>query len=139
MARESRMILTKRQAMEIKLDPRGFMRVTVTGRPTYGGFVEAFGAITAHESFRRGLNVVWDFREAPLAAVPTETLRRIVRFAAERQETRRGARVAVAVASDADFGVARIFEALAADLPIEFRVFRNLEDAERWGAGPEPG
>ena len=98
--------------MQIAIDPSGgFLRVTPTGALTYESFVEAFEALVAHESFHPGLNTLWDVR---------------------------GARVAVAVGSDAAFGVARIYEALAADLPMEFRVFRDIEEAERWAAGPQP-
>ena len=125
--------------MPIAFDPSGgFMRVTPAGALTYESFVEAFEALVAHESFHPGVNTLWDLRGAPLAGVPTETLRRIARFVVGRQDERRGARVAVAVDSDAAFGVARIYEALAADLPMEFRVFRDIEEAERWAAGPQP-
>ena len=125
--------------MPIAFDPSGgFMRVTPAGALSYESFVEAFEALVAHESFHPGLNTLWDVRGAPLADVPTETLRRIARFVIGRQDERRGARVAVAVGSDAAFGVARIYEALAADLPMEFRVFRDIEEAERWAAGPQP-
>jgi len=126
-------------SLHVAFDVRGgFMRVTLAGGLRFESFVAAFDALVSHESFRPGANTLWDFRAAPLASVPTETLRRIMRFAGDRQELRRGARIALVVASDADFGVARIYEALAADLPMEFRVFRDVGEAEAWTSGPKP-
>lgn len=126
-------------SMHIAFDAGGgFMRVTLTGALGFESFVTSFDALVSHPSYRAGANTIWDFREAPLAGVPTETLRRIMRFAAERQELRRGARVAAVVASDTDFGVARIFEAFSAELPIQFHVFRDMAEAETWASGPQP-
>ena len=126
-------------SMHIAFDAGGrFMRVTLEGALGFETFVTSFDALVSHPSYRPGANTIWDFREAPLAGVPTETLRRIMRFATERQELRRGARVAAVVGSDTDFGVARIFEALAADLPIDFQVFRDIGEAETWASGPQP-
>ncbi len=84
------------------------MRITLTGALSFESFAEAFEALVSHESFRPGASALWDFRAAPLASVPTETLRRIIRFAGARQEMRRGARIGLIAAPDADFGVARI-------------------------------
>jgi hypothetical protein len=126
-------------SVQIAIDERGgFMRVTLTGALGFEAYVESFEALVSHASYRPGVNALWDFREAPLAGLPTETLRRIIRFSAERRELRRGARVAIVVSSDADFGVARIFEAVAADLPIQFQVFRDIGEAEVWVGGPHP-
>lgn len=56
-------------------------------------------------------------------------------FLQENRHLRRGAKVALVVQSDADFGVARMYEVIATDLPSQFRVFRTVEQAEGWLTG----
>jgi len=119
--------------VELALDERGrFMRLAVTGEPTLERFAAYFQALVSHPDFHPGLNALWDFRQFKMASVPTATLRRLAGFLQENRDMRRGARVAVVVDSDADFGVARMFEAIATDVPSHFRVFRSVEQARDW-------
>lgn len=56
--------------------------------------------------------------------------RRAAAFVDERVE--RGARMAIVGTQDEFFGLGRMYEMLRAPSPVEFRVFRTPDEAERW-------
>lgn len=53
---------------------------------------------------------------------------------AARREARRGqgARTAIVVADDLHFGLARMFQTLRSDGPVDYGVFRDMGEAQRW-------
>ena len=131
--------------MGVSFDAEGkFIRCLVTGELTFDDFVRSFQEIVTHPEFRPGMDVLWDFHGASMARMDQAMLRRIASHLREREHLRRGARVAVVVTGDADYGIIRMYEAIA-DTPAEtFRIFRTLAEAERWlradrgGGGSEP-
>jgi hypothetical protein len=40
--------------------------------------------------------------------------------------------VALVVSRDMDYGLARMYEAYSQDLPVQIRIFDELEEAESW-------
>ncbi len=96
---------------------------------------EATLALVAHPSFHPHLPTLWDLREARAGDVTMDEIRSLTSDneswlgAAER-------RVALLVARDVDYGVMRMWTALAeGPLPARRRVFRDLEEASRWLQG----
>ena len=87
--------------------------------------------------FRPGMNVIWDFEADTMLGLSSDELKQVVRLLAEHMQQRgSGYRLAMVGRSDLVFGVGRMFEGLAASLPLDIRVFRNLEDAHEWLASP---
>ena len=50
-----------------------------------------------------------------------------------------GGRTAILVARDLDFGIARMFQALAEQVDVEYQVFRDEADAIEWLLSPDKG
>jgi len=110
-----------------------FFRVTPEDPLSFEQFVSTFDVIFTHPSFHPGANILWDFRRADVGRVDRESLQRIVVWAQNHADLRRGSRVAIVTARDADFGVARMFELTAGSrLAQDIRVFRDLAEAAAW-------
>jgi hypothetical protein len=84
--------------------------------------------VLADVDFDRSFDQLWDFRKVEQIDVATDTLRQL----AEARSYAAGVKRAIVAPSDMGFGMARMFEMLHDDAPEEVRVFRALEDAERW-------
>jgi len=78
-----------------------------------------------------GRPVVWDFRSAHLNVVASE-VREIARFILERQPPTPPSKVAFVTASDADFGLGRMFEMVREHPSTQVRIFRDYDEAVSW-------
>ena len=111
----------------------GYARVVFRGTGNFDAFVEAFGRMINHPEFRPGMNALWDLRNASLARIGTSEMRRMVEWAQRHTPKRDGARVAMLVRRDVDFGVSRIAEPLIeARLSVQYQVFRDEAEALAW-------
>ncbi len=89
-------------------------------------------ATLANPAFSPGMKTVWDLRGASIAALTERAVRSLVDFNLVRKEQRGGGRAAIVASQDVDYGVARMFQAYAEELPWETMVFRGLDDALPW-------
>ena len=99
------------------------------------GYLEALEAAVSLWEHRewKGKSVVWDFRTAHFE-MTGDTVREFADFVTKHQPLTRPPRVALVVASEFNFGMARMFEAFREDLSTEVRVFQVYEDAVAWAA-----
>ena len=99
------------------------------------GYLEALeGAVSLWEHREwKGKSVVWDFRTAHFD-LSGESVQELAEFVTRHQPLTRPPRVAMVVADDFNYGVARMYEAFRADLSTEVRVFQVYEDAVAWAA-----
>lgn len=83
----------------------------------------------AHQPTRK---VVWDLNAASISHFKASDLKKIVEVIGKRFTKRSGAQTAIVTNQDSDFGMVRMGEAFAHDLPVDFMVFRSRELADRW-------
>jgi hypothetical protein len=91
-----------------------------------------FAARLLNPAFRPGLGVLWDLRGASLTGLTTRQIETLVEFNHERKDARGGGRAAIVVSQNLDYGIARVFQVYAEDLPWETMVFQDLEEATTW-------
>ena len=92
--------------------------------------------MTTAPDFRPGADIVWDFRKAESQDLSPDRLRDMVSFVAGIQSVRgTDYKVAIVVARNVDFGLARMYEAFSDELPCELRVFMDPADADAWIEG----
>ena len=77
--------------------------------------------------------MVWDFRSARFE-MTGDGVRELARFVTDHQPWSRPPRVAIVAGTDADFGMARMFEAFREDFSTQVRVFRDYEEAVGWAS-----
>ena len=121
--------------MRYRIDPEeNLITLTATNTIRYDDVVSAFVERTKEPTYQPGMNLLWDGREAALDFSTADVIK-LVRFFSARQALRgAGFRVALVAGSSFTFGMARMYEGHAAELPEQIRVFRDFDDARRWVA-----
>jgi hypothetical protein len=105
---------------------------TGTGTLGYLEALEAAVSVWEHREWK-GKCLVWDFRAAHFE-MTGDAVREFADFVTKHQPLSRPPRVALVVANEFNFGMARMFEAFREDLSTEVRVFQDYEDAVAWAA-----
>jgi hypothetical protein len=86
------------------------------------------------------MNALWDLREAITTDVSSDDVRKIVELVADRRPSGVSSRFALVVSRDADFGMARMYEAQLNHVsPGQIQVFRDIEEATTWVTGAPEG
>jgi hypothetical protein len=117
--------------IDTKIDEDAGLRIhTVSGELTFEMLSAMLEATYADPQFRPEHNVLWEVRGAALTNFSSTEVRNISELV---QGQWRGAKAALVVGSDADYGMARMYEMhLASGSSGEVRVFRDLEEAHAW-------
>jgi hypothetical protein len=115
----------------------GLVTHTGTGEMSIDEIKTAFEARLENPDFRPGMRVLWDCRKATISALSTGGIQGLIAFNIRHADARGEGMSAIVVSKDVDFGVGRMFEAHAQDLPWQTKIFRDLESATQWLSGPE--
>lgn len=78
--------------------------------------------------------VLWDATKGSVRNITTDAFREIAREIKKRISKRSGGKTALVGGFDTDFGLSRMYEAFAEfeKIPIQYKAFRNIDDAMRW-------
>jgi hypothetical protein len=81
---------------------------------------------------------LFDLGDADISALSAADVAQLADFTTARRSGRPPGRTAIVASRLASFGIGRMFQAYAdaPDRPVELRVFRTRDDAERWLASP---
>jgi hypothetical protein len=115
--------------------PAKIVRLVFSGSVSHEDWLGTLETIFASPGYRPGFDFLVDRRnaEAPTA----DEARRMVAFIYRNRAACIDSRWAIVVTSDADFGMVRMTQALAADHPTEIEVFRDMDRAISWLADSE--
>lgn len=106
---------------------------TVTGEFTAEKVRTAVDKMVGHPDFKPGMDSLWDLRGASINKLnQAELLKMMEYIAAHRARRGRDYKVAIVVASDLQFGFARMYELMSFSLPSKKAIFRNTREAFRW-------
>ena len=77
---------------------------------------------------------LWDFSDANIAAITADDIANLAQHASQLAEIRREGRTAIVFNDDFDFGLGRMFETYLemTGLPLEVKLFRQLDKARQW-------
>lgn len=82
------------------------------------------------------LPVLWDTRSGRASSMPFAEMENLVDRSEKLWENMGQGRTAILVASEADFGMGRMYQALADQMPRRLSVFFDYEEAVAWLKGP---
>jgi hypothetical protein len=100
------------------------------------GYAEA---ITRDDAIDPKHDELIDLRELARPAASTDTLRHVASIFRDHERQPEAVRVAFVAASDAAFGLARMYQAFRAESRTALQVFRDVNEAREWlGLEPEP-
>ncbi len=100
-----------------------------------GDFVKAIGDRIEHPDFEPGLNVLWDFSNAPEGIMPSRDLRGMLDYGRQDGHGARMGRVALLTPAPTQFATALAVEKMSDSLAVELKAFRVRDEAMRWLAG----
>ena len=114
----------------------GLRTHVVTGELTPEDLIETFEKAFSRDDFHAGSNALWDFQGATGKNLFPGEIRSLVDAVVKHRSGDEGTRIAVVVARDLDFGLARMYEQmLEAATPVRVMVFRDCGEAEIWAKG----
>ena len=114
----------------------GLRHHKVTGELSVTELRHALEELYAKSAFSAEHNVVWDIREADVSAFTAQDINDVAMFVAEHWGGENTPRAAMVVASDFDFGLARMYEASVSDEKYRsVQVFRDMTEAVAWISG----
>lgn len=105
---------------------------TVTGEITFEEIKSLYKTVIAHPDFQEGMHVIWDIRDADASEFDSQDIVRLARYFETQIKDRTDFKVAVIVSRDLEYGLSRMYQVAAADLPAKIEIFINLEDAKTW-------
>lgn len=78
--------------------------------------------------------VLWDLTGVDLSGLSTDEVKEIVQHTRRISDIRQGGKTALVFDKTLEYGMGRMFETYSdiANMPFEFKAFRNLEDARKW-------
>ena len=108
---------------------------TVTGEITFQEIKSSYEAVLSHPDFQEDLCVIWDIRDADASKFDSQDVIRLARYFETQLKNRAKFKVAIIVSRDLEYGLSRMYQVAAADLPAKIGIFINLEDAKKWVTG----
>ena len=106
----------------------------LTGQPTAVELAAEYELIFADERFVEGMHSIWNCSEIDLKRIPISEVRRLPSVLRQFM-SRRGSdyKAAIVTSRGSDFQLLRIYLTILKLIgDIHFKVFRNLEEANRW-------
>ena len=112
---------------------KSFATVTINGKFDLSKFNVFYKQMVSHPDFSSGMNVIWDVRKADISKISQDEMRTVSGHIAQLTKKRGSGRGALVVSDDISFGVSRMGEMMTEKfVTVAVRVFRNMEDAEKW-------
>ncbi|MCK4539439.1 MAG: hypothetical protein KAV42_11640 [Candidatus Krumholzibacteria bacterium] len=120
-------------SVSYRIDRRsGVVLSKATGRVTYEDMLGTIKA-TINDT-RRGspYRELFDLRDVVEYDIDGDGIKKLVSYVTSRGRLVRFGRVAYVPSKDMVYGIGRIFEAYASDVPLEFMVFGDIDQASSW-------
>jgi len=119
-----------------ELDPQArFIRTSCTGDVAFEEVIGHFRELETDPLLPARLDVLLDLRET--RSLPdSRQLRSVAEQIGNLKPRVKWGACAVVASHDALYGMSRVFEVFTEELFADVRVFRGLDEAERWLAGP---
>ena len=108
----------------------GVIEFTATGRLSRSHLEDALAAVYAEREGVLPSSYLWDLREATIEW-STDQVREFVHWVLGNRPERES-RSAIVTSTDLQFGLARMYEALTYELPVNVMVFREMDAARHW-------
>lgn len=95
--------------------------------------IASYKSLLEDNLFDKEMNFLIDLRETDSSSRSREGLNSLAKFVRTiYQDKYKIPKVAVLAPSDISFGLARVFEGISNDIPINYSVFRSSEEALTW-------
>jgi hypothetical protein len=120
-------------SLTLEFDANGVAWLIAAGEVSCDDAIASVRQLYADARFAAPSRAVWDLR-AGRAVMSSEEIRRFADHVRANRPEGHG-RAAVVAHDDLSFGIARMYELMTAETPVDVQVFRNVDEATRWLAG----
>lgn len=110
---------------------------TVSGEITFEEIKSSYKTVLTHPDFQKDMHSIWDFRNADASKFNSQDVIRLARYFETQLKNRTDFKVAVIVSRDLEYGLSRMYQVAAADLPAKIEIFFRFEDAKTWITGSD--
>ena len=118
--------------MDLEIDERkNLAYIKVTGLVSSKDVLDAFDIAVSHEKYRKGMGRLWDFREADLAAINSETIVQMAQYSTRFPPGINDVKVAFVTGRVLEYGMSRMFQ-MSSRAKTPIRVFCSMDEAEKW-------
>ena len=118
--------------MDIKIDEtKNIAYIKLTGPLSSKEILNAFDATVSHEDYKKGMGRLWDFTNANLSSIDSETIRSMAQHSLKYTPGINDVKVAFVVTRTTEYGLSRMFQ-LSSQAKTPIDVFKSTVEAENW-------
>lgn len=119
--------------IQYRYDPeRRLLQVRMHGTVTDAELLDYARSATTDSTIEVEADELIDLRDVEIPEVKTSTLKQVADLFHDSERAAKGVRIALVAASDAAYGIARMYQAFRIDSNDEIQVFRKLDAAHGW-------
>jgi hypothetical protein len=124
--------ISKEKNMDLRTDKeKNIAYIKLSGQLSKNAILSAFDLTVADIRYRDGIGRLWDFRDADLSSLKSETVFEMAQYSLNFPPGINDVKVAFLVSRDFEYGLSRMFE-LSSNSKTPINVFRTMDDAEKW-------
>lgn len=110
-----------------------YVQVVSSGHIDVKGITDILGAVLTSEVWKPGMSLLADYSDSSTVDLNSELVGQISHLVKEQKERLGSGKMAIIMASDLDYGYARMFQLLTEDyIDKEVNVYRDRESALKW-------
>ena len=110
----------------------GILTVSLRGAWDLEGAIQALRAMWEEQASTGIHRILWDLRGVEAGSASSVDMREIATHQLQDRPSLPAAKAAAVAPSDLGFGMARMMEAFVTETPVDFQVFRTLDEATAW-------
>jgi hypothetical protein len=119
--------------MDLRTDhAKNIAYIRLTGLLNREVILDAFDATVSDKRYRKGMNRLWDFRDADLSSMDSSTIAEMAMYSTKFPAGINDVKVVFVVNREMEYGLSRMFEAYSMDGMTTVSVFYTMDDAEAW-------
>jgi len=124
--------ISKEKYMNLCIDKeKNIAYIKLSGQLSQKEILSAFDLAVADNRYREGMGRLWDFRDADLSSLKSETVLEMAQYSLNFPSGINDVKVAFLVSRDFEYGLSRMFE-LSSNSKTPINVFRTMDEAEKW-------
>ena len=118
----------------IKIDSgKNLIYFRIIGQLTVNEYENSIRDLEVNPDFRPEQNVLFDLRQGDLSSISTEEIRQLIEISRiHLRKSSQKMKTACVATKDVNFGIMRIYEFLRTDIPTQFALFREINEALDW-------
>lgn len=118
--------------MDLKIDAeKNIAYIKLSGLLSKKTILNGFDAAVSDKRYQDGMGRLWDFRDADLSALGSETVVEMAQYSLRFPPGINDVKVAFLVMRDFEYGLSRMFE-MSSGGKTPISVFRKMEEAEKY-------